>query len=987
MEMDEKKKEGKEKKEKWYYTTGGKVFRGFLCMVTFGAFMLGLNFTYVAVSYFGESAFQINPKVITGSTTFDIDFGESAFQINPKDYHDTLFYSDNVAQAFSTLLENISVLESENSNNELRILDTSTREICNYDTKSLQADYAGSGLPNSLEEIRKYKLDTEYLQSQLYSYPWALQSLEEESSKGSYLYFSKDSFRELFKNYGRLNKNHRYSTNFPESAYFIFDAKDTESEVLNGDAENEMFYKDYSEENAVEDTTEYIEIKYTTDSATELVETTDSDTSGREVGYAVYDPVSDVYYSTADNYFEPYDSYLYDCKEVLQMLDEISNHDQDNLDNIVFPLLRSENKSLYNVLSAKWNAIDREKRAACSMEENKKDAFVYYITCKDFTYSNVGSVEEITSLPYSYCIQKGLKNQSIKAQRSVESLSGYGESGYFESRLEEYFKDTAIIVCFGMDYDRAAAYAGELSSDVRDSPYLYYRMYEKVTSYGILMLGFTIIAFILLMVQAVSLILTTGRREKKNKETGANAEIMLYAYDKLPVEPWLAVLLLVLGISAAVAFAGLETASQNIQCGSTKIMKHALFGAVWTMPFGFCFMVLTLSFARRVKAGNFRGHFCTGRVFHWCWNKLIGAYRNGMHFYYKKNGADRLWTLFSVYFCVLVFPTLLLFLFAIFGVLGTTLVRLKCIAEIILVGINIGAAVLIWRLCRDMKQITGCVDDITQGDLDRKCELHTKNSFLTELADGINHIGDGLKAAVETSLKDERMKTELITNVSHDLKTPLTSIINYVDLLKKEEIQSEDAKHYLEVLDAKSQRLKQLTEDLVEAAKANSGNIELECMPLAFDELMRQAIGEFEDKFAKRGLTVVAAYPKEPVVIMADGRRLFRILENVLQNAYKYALEGTRIYAELSNHMGTAVFTLKNISAAQLNISPEELMERFTRGDSSRTTEGSGLGLSIAKDLTRLMEGSFEIQMDGDLFKVIVKFPEYKSVSEDGITL
>lgn len=948
MEMDEKKREGKEKKEKWYYTTGGKGFRGFLCMVTFGAFMLGLGFTYVAVSYFGESAFSISPK----------------------DYHDTVFYSDNVVQAFSTLLEDISVMEDGNSNEELRILDTSTREICNYDMMSLHADYAGGEMPASLEEIKKYKVDTEYLQSQLYSYPWALRSLEEESSKGSYLYFSKDSFRELFKNYGRLNKNHRYSMDFPESAYFVFGTKDMGSDVSDGDVENEMFYTD-QEENAEDSAAEIVETKYATD----------SDDSGREVGYAVYDPVSDVYYSTEDNYFEPYDSYLYDCKEVLQMLDELTGNDQDNLDNIIFPLLRSENKSLYDVLCAKRDAIDREKRAVCAMEENKKDAFVYYVECRDFTYTNVGSMEKILNLPYSYCIQKGLKNQSFKAQRSVESLSGYGESGYFESCLEEYFKDTPIIVCFGMDYDRAAACAGELSSDVRDSPYLYYRMYEKVTSYGIPMLGLAVIAFILLMVQAASLILTTGRGEKKNKETGANAEIMLYTYDKLPVELWLAVLLLVLGISAAVAFEALEAASQNIQYGSAKIMKFALFGAVWSMPFGFCFMVLTLSFARRVKARNFRNHFCTGSVFHWCRNKLIRAYRKWMHFYYKKNGADRLWTLFLVYFCILLFPTFLRCLFAIFGVSGKYYLY-EGIVEIILIGINISVAVLIWRLCRDMKQITECVDDITQGDLDRKCELRTKNSFLKELADGINHIGDGLKAAVETSLKDERMKTELITNVSHDLKTPLTSIINYVDLLKKEEIQSEDAKHYLEVLDAKSQRLKQLTEDLVEAAKANSGNIELECMPLAFDELMRQAIGEFEDKFAKRGLTVVAAYPKEPVVIMADGRRLFRILENVLQNAYKYALEGTRIYAELSNYMGTAVFTLKNISAAQLNISPEELMERFTRGDSSRTTEGSGLGLSIAKDLTRLMEGSFEIQMDGDLFKVIVKFAEYKSVSE-----
>ena len=187
-------------------------------------------------------------------------------------------------------------------------------------------------------------------------------------------------------------------------------------------------------------------------------------------------------------------------------------------------------------------------------------------------------------------------------------------------------------------------------------------------------------------------------------------------------------------------------------------------------------------------------------------------------------------------------------------------------------------------------------------------------------------------------------------------------------------------------MDAKANRLKQITEDLVEAAKATSGNIELEMVPLTFDELMKQALGEFEDKFAARNLTVIAHYPEKPAVVMADGRRMFRILENILQNAYKYALEGTRIYADLSNNRGEITFTLKNVSAAVLNISPDELMERFTRGDSSRTTEGSGLGLTIARDLTRLQNGNFEIILDGDLFKVIVTFPEFVKNPSEGHT-
>ena len=235
-------------------------------------------------------------------------------------------------------------------------------------------------------------------------------------------------------------------------------------------------------------------------------------------------------------------------------------------------------------------------------------------------------------------------------------------------------------------------------------------------------------------------------------------------------------------------------------------------------------------------------------------------------------------------------------------------------------------------------------------------------------------VSSAVQIAVETSLKDERMKTELITNVSHDLKTPLTSIINYIELLKKEEIESEDAKHYIEVLDGKAQRLKHLTEDLVEAAKATSGNIELNMMVIDFRELMTQALGEFEERFKEKELELIASQPEEPVRIMADGRRLYRVLENVLQNVCKYAMPKTRVYIELLKQQEKAVFTIKNVSQAPLNISSEELMERFTRGDESRTTEGSGLGLSIAKDLTALQNGKFDIILDGDLFKVVIEF-------------
>ncbi|MDE6108283.1 MAG: HAMP domain-containing histidine kinase, partial [Oscillospiraceae bacterium] len=232
--------------------------------------------------------------------------------------------------------------------------------------------------------------------------------------------------------------------------------------------------------------------------------------------------------------------------------------------------------------------------------------------------------------------------------------------------------------------------------------------------------------------------------------------------------------------------------------------------------------------------------------------------------------------------------------------------------------------------------------------------------------------------AVDERLKSERFKAELITNVSHDLKTPLTSIINYVDLLKKEDIQEEKAREYIEVLDRKSQRLKKLTEDLVEASKASTGTLTVNAERLGVVQLVEQALGEYSAKFENAGLTLVSTLPPEEVYVRADGRHLWRILDNLMGNCVKYALSGTRVYLEVVKWDGNVIFSLKNISANQLNVPPEELMERFVRGDESRTTEGSGLGLSIARSLTDLQGGTFRLSIDGDLFKAAVSFPEAK---------
>lgn len=270
------------------------------------------------------------------------------------------------------------------------------------------------------------------------------------------------------------------------------------------------------------------------------------------------------------------------------------------------------------------------------------------------------------------------------------------------------------------------------------------------------------------------------------------------------------------------------------------------------------------------------------------------------------------------------------------------------------------------------------IKKIAAGEINYKIYAGGMMGDQKEIAEAVNSIGDGLDAAVEKSIKSERLKTDLITNVSHDIKTPLTSIINYVELLKQENFQDPRLQRYIEILEAKAQRLKNLTEDVVEASKISSGNITLEFMNLNLTEMIQQTSGEFEEKFKARDLREVLTLPEEEALICADGRRTWRVLENIYNNAAKYAMEGSRIYGDLTVTEGAVIFSLKNISDQPLNISADELTERFIRGDISRSTEGSGLGLSIAKTLTEMQKGTFELYLDGDLFKVTVAFPRVR---------
>ena len=256
-------------------------------------------------------------------------------------------------------------------------------------------------------------------------------------------------------------------------------------------------------------------------------------------------------------------------------------------------------------------------------------------------------------------------------------------------------------------------------------------------------------------------------------------------------------------------------------------------------------------------------------------------------------------------------------------------------------------------------------------------ETLDRNEFLPEFyqsVDYINDISNGFERAIQDRIKSERLKTELITNVSHDIKTPLTSIINYVDLLKKEDIKNEKANEYIEILDSKSQRLKKLIEDLVEASKVSTGNVKLKLEKINIIELLNQAIGEFEDKFEAKKLEIILDSKESEIYILADSRYMYRIIENLFSNISKYALENSRVYIDIIKKSNQVYIEMKNISKEKLNISAEELMQRFVRGDKSRTTEGSGLGISIAQNLTEIQKGVFNLKLDGDLFRVELIF-------------
>lgn len=363
-------------------------------------------------------------------------------------------------------------------------------------------------------------------------------------------------------------------------------------------------------------------------------------------------------------------------------------------------------------------------------------------------------------------------------------------------------------------------------------------------------------------------------------------------------------------------------------------------------------LALYLSFVRKIKAEKFSG--CSLAAY------IVHAFKNGMR---RRDMEKRAKIMF-----VLCMAPMLFFAWEAFA-------KKSVLAAFCLVALFLYAAAFFLQQALQRKKILEGICEISRGKLDYKfCASEFQGDY-KELAEEINGIGEGLMRAVEENVKSERLKTELVTNVSHDIKTPLTSIINYIDLIQREGAWNENVENYVGILEQKSQRLKQLTEDLLEVSQITSGNITLDMQPINMVELICQTGGEFNELFEEAGLTVVTRLPNEPVMILADGSRLWRVVQNLYNNVAKYALKNTRVFVELRAADGQAEFSIKDVSAQGIHKTAQDLSERFVRGDESRGTEGSGLGLSIARNLTSLMGGVLAIDLDGDLFTVSVTFP------------
>lgn len=605
---------------------------------------------------------------------------------------------------------------------------------------------------------------------------------------------------------------------------------------------------------------------------------------------------------------------------------------------------------LQNVIETFGNSYDGYASVNSGIEEGDSNYYYLYADLKSkkiYTnkkeYSNPAELEEnIKKMKKlgKYVVVRPKLSEFESNLTNEDALTWRDDVKYSGPQTEDFVFVSAV----------------DTSYPIQDSFYAENQLFEKYASSGTVIAVLGMIAFGMLIVCLVWLTTVAGRSNRDD-------ELHLNWFDawKTEVAATVVIVLWLIPVLLSGSILALSDLFRNLSNELVTLygyynyvmnsIPYVIGGGMLAAYTCLMFLVGYLSLVRRLKAGTM-------------WkNSVLNMIVQFVHQVSINIG--------SVWKVVIIFGGLFL-------IHGAAQISGHSVLFVILLPIDIVAFVYLVYQTIGKKKIKQGISQIAQGEIDYKIDTTGLSGEQKEVAELVNVIGTGLNTAVEKSVKNERLKTDLITNVSHDIKTPLTSIINYVELLKQENFEDPKIRRYIEVLEQKSQRLKTLTEDVVEASKVSSGNISLDMMNLNLVEMIQQTSGEFQEKFAARNLEEVLNLPEEEAMICVDGRRTWRVLENIYNNAAKYAMEGSRIYADLNVLEDQVLFTLKNVSAYPLNISADELTERFIRGDISRSTEGSGLGLSIAKTLTEMQKGQFELYLDGDLFKVTIRFPRVK---------
>ena len=601
---------------------------------------------------------------------------------------------------------------------------------------------------------------------------------------------------------------------------------------------------------------------------------------------------------------------------------------------------------LYAALEKYNNAADAEKILETYAQGKTNLSYLFVDKKSGKVYSNMKAV---TADNYEKILDKKVRNlpdpYMIICPEEQDCETGF--TGITDQTVNYWQTMIANVGLADSDY----IYAVSIDEDfpILDSIAKEKIYYDKFAPLLIPMIVIAAVALVLAVTGLVILTLAAGRNNE-------DQEVKLNFFDRWYTE-------IAAGLVVSIWLSGTAFIMQFLSFTDMRMVVFLVGIGLLGLWGSICFLIGWLSLVRRIKAKSLWRDSLLRHVLKWI-RKILSKFGDVLVFL-SSNTISRIKT-------IVLFGGFLLLQFMLTGAVldgGGSVVSL-----FLLMVMDCMVFYYLLKKAWGREQILEGLKKITDGELQYKIPTEKLSGEQVTMADYINHIGEGLDAAVENSLKNERMKTELITNVSHDIKTPLTSIINYIDLLKRENPEDPKIRGYLEVLENKAQRLKVLTEDVVEASKASTGSIALEMTELNFIELVNQVIGEFEEKFEERNLKMVVHFDEEEAIICADGRRLWRVLENVFGNVSKYAMENTRVYVDVKVKHPRVQLSLKNISAQPLNISADELTERFIRGDVSRNTEGSGLGLSIAKDLVQLQGGEFKLYLDGDLFKVTIEF-------------